>query len=166
MKTNKQSSSLSTGAALAPAAPTKACWLPATHQRLQLLGVDEAEFRDEVVEVLVAGVDVRLGAQLRDAVKVVDVDVHENAEEPRQDLLHHLQEVLGERRACTGDRAQRGWVMGERLPPRPILASPSAHVAGMPPTTPACCLCPRCAFSHPRARAPCPPGGGEVHRLP
>ena len=74
------------------------------HQRLQLLGVDEAKLRDEVVEVLIAGVDVCLGAQLRDAVEVVDVDVHEHAEEPRQDLLHHLQEVLGERRACRGGR--------------------------------------------------------------
>ena len=26
--------------------------------------------------------------------------MHEHAEEPGQDLLHHLQEVLGERRAC------------------------------------------------------------------
>ena len=70
------------------------------HQWLQLLGVDKAELSDKVVEVLVAGVDVSLGAQLRDAVEVVDVHMHEHAEEPRQDLLHHLQEVLGERRAC------------------------------------------------------------------
>lgn len=71
-------------------------------QWLQLLGVDKAELSDKVVEVLVAGVDVSLGTQLRDAVKVVDVHVHEHAEEPRQDLLHHLQEVLGERRADVG----------------------------------------------------------------
>lgn len=82
-----------------------------THQRLQLLGVDEAELRDKVVEVLVAGVDVRLGAHLCDAVKVVDVDVHEHTEQAGQDLPHHLQEVLGERRACTREgspEAQRG----------------------------------------------------------
>lgn len=51
-------------------------------QRLQLLGVDEAELLDEVVEVLVAGVDVCLGAHLRNAVEVVDVDMHEHAEQP------------------------------------------------------------------------------------
>lgn len=71
------------------------------HQWLQLPLVHQAELLDEVVEVLVAGVDVRLGAHLGDAVEVVDVDVHEHTEQARQDLPHHLQEVLGERRACT-----------------------------------------------------------------
>lgn len=79
---------------------------PPAHQRLQLLGVDEAELLDEVVEVLVAGVDVRLGAHVRNAVEVVDVHVHEHAEQPRQDLPHGRQEGPGERRACAGGRAQ------------------------------------------------------------
>ena len=70
------------------------------HQWLQLPLVHQAELADEVVEVLVAGVDVRLGAHLRDAVEVVDVDMHKHSEQPGQNLLHHLQEVLGERRAC------------------------------------------------------------------
>jgi hypothetical protein len=37
--------------------------------------------------VLVAGVDVRLGADRHQAVKVVDVDVDEDAVEASQDLL-------------------------------------------------------------------------------
>lgn len=88
--------------------PTLGLWVPGlpgvgwgvgalpAHQRLQLLGVDEAELRDEVVEVLVAGVDVRLGPHAKDAVKVVDVDMDKDAEEAGQDLGADLLEVLGE----------------------------------------------------------------------
>lgn len=94
------------------------------HQRLQLLGVDEAKLRDEVVEVLIAGVDVRLRAQLRDAVEVVDVDVHEHAEEPRQDLLHHLQEVLGERRACRGGRGSSARMRPQLQARTPLCGTP------------------------------------------
>lgn len=65
------------------------------HQGLQLFGVDEAELRDKVVEVLVAGVHVRLRAHLGDAIEMVDVHVHEHAEQPGQDLAHCLQEGLG-----------------------------------------------------------------------
>lgn len=66
-----------------------------THQGLQLFGVDEAELGDKVVEVLVAGVHVCLGAHLGDAVEMVDVHMHEHSEQPRQDLAHCLQEGLG-----------------------------------------------------------------------
>jgi hypothetical protein len=53
-----------------------------THQGLQLFGVNEVELGDKVVEVLVAGVDVRLRAHLGDAVEMVDVHVHEHTEQP------------------------------------------------------------------------------------
>lgn len=67
-----------------------------THQRLQLLAVDEVHLRDEVVEVFVAGVDVGLRTHHDDAVEVVDVDVDEDTEKAAQDLLADLKEVLGE----------------------------------------------------------------------
>lgn len=66
------------------------------HQWLQLSLVHQAEFADKVVEVLVAGVDVRLGPHAKDAVKVVDVDMDKDAEEAGQDLGADLLEVLGE----------------------------------------------------------------------
>ena len=65
-------------------------------QRRELLLVDELELGDEVVEVLVAGVDVRLGADAHDAVEVVHVDVDEHAVQPGQDLLALRLERLGE----------------------------------------------------------------------
>ena len=65
-------------------------------QRRELLLVDELELGDEVVEVLVAGVDVRLGADAHDAVEVVHVDVDEHAVQPSQDLLALRLERLGE----------------------------------------------------------------------
>lgn len=46
--------------------------------------------------MLVAGVDVGLGAHAADAVKVMDVNVHEDPEKATQHLLAHLLEVLGE----------------------------------------------------------------------
>lgn len=51
-------------------------------QWLQLPLVHQAELLDEVVEVLVAGVDMSLCPHAEDAVKVVDVDVDEDSEEP------------------------------------------------------------------------------------
>ena len=54
---------------------------------------------DEVVVVLVAGIDVGLCTHAADAVKVMDVNMHEHPEETTQDLLAHLLEVLGERYA-------------------------------------------------------------------
>lgn len=80
---------------------------PPTYQGLQLLGVNKAELRDKVVEVLVARVHVRLRAHLCNAVKVVDVHVHKHTEQPRQDLAHCLQEVLGER--CAWRWAEEPW---------------------------------------------------------
>lgn len=58
--------------------------------------VHQAELSDEVVEVLVAGVDMCLGPHAEDAVKVVDVHVHEDTEEPSQNLGADLLKVLGE----------------------------------------------------------------------
>lgn len=58
--------------------------------------LDEAELRDEVVVVLIAGVDVGLGPHAADAVEVVDVDMNKDAEQAAQDLLADLLEVLGE----------------------------------------------------------------------
>ena len=58
--------------------------------------VCEVELRDEVVEMLVAGVDVGLGPHLAHAVEVVDVDVDEDPEQTGQDLLRHLHEGLRE----------------------------------------------------------------------
>lgn len=62
--------------------------------------VDETELPDEVVEVLVAGVDVCFSAHADDAVEVVDVDVDEDAEEAGENLGAHLLEVLGEGDPC------------------------------------------------------------------
>lgn len=58
--------------------------------------VNEAELSDEVVKVLVAGVDVGLGAHADDAIEVMDVDVDEDSEEAGEDLGTHLLEVLRE----------------------------------------------------------------------
>lgn len=66
------------------------------HQWLQLPLVYQAELADEVIEVLVAGIDMRLGPHAEDAVKVVDVDMYKDAEETGQDLGADLLEVLGE----------------------------------------------------------------------
>ena len=66
-----------------------------THQRFQLLPVYEVELRAKEVKVLVTGVDMCLCSHDDDAVKVMDVDVHEDPEETTQDLLTDLDEVLG-----------------------------------------------------------------------
>lgn len=89
------------------------CPSPA-YQGLQLFGVNEVELRDKVVEVLVAGVDMRLGAHLCDAVEMVDVHVHEHPEQPRQDLAHCLQEGLGK---------WRTWRWAEGPGRKPVRAS-------------------------------------------
>lgn len=47
--------------------------------------------------MLVAGIDVGLGAHAADAVKVMNVNMHKHPEETAQDLLAHLLEVLGKR---------------------------------------------------------------------
>ena len=66
------------------------------HQWLQLPLVHQAELADEVIEVLVTGVDMRLGPHAENAVEVVDVDMHKDAEKAGQDLGADLLEVLGE----------------------------------------------------------------------
>lgn len=58
--------------------------------------VCQVELSDKVIEMLVAGVDMSLGAHLSDAVKVVDVDVDKHPEQTRQNLLSHLHEGLRE----------------------------------------------------------------------
>ncbi len=70
-------------------------WL-CSHQRLQLLALYQVEFGGEVVEVFVAGVDVRFGSHQQDPVEVMDVDVHEHTEETTHHLLTDLDEVLRE----------------------------------------------------------------------
>lgn len=47
--------------------------------------------------MLVAGIDVGLGAHAADAVEVMDVNMHKHPEEAAQHLLAHLLEVLWER---------------------------------------------------------------------
>lgn len=61
-----------------------------------LLLVDELELVDEVVEVLEAGVEVRLLAQGHDLVEVRVVDVGVDAEEALEDRLDDFLEGLGE----------------------------------------------------------------------
>lgn len=68
-----------------------------SHQGLQFRVINEVELRDEVVVVLVAGIDVGLCTHAANAVKVMDVNMHEHPEESAQDLLAHLLEVLRER---------------------------------------------------------------------
>lgn len=65
-------------------------------QRSELLLIDELELGDEVVEMLVAGVDVGLGPDAHDPVEVVHVHVDKHAVQPRQDLLALRLEALGE----------------------------------------------------------------------
>ena len=72
--------------------------------------------------MLVAGVDVRLGPHAEDAVEVVDVHVHKDAEEAGQDLGADLLEVLGE-----GNSWGAGWTevghqyLGDGTLPKPAL---------------------------------------------
>lgn len=74
--------------------------------------INEVEFCNEVVVVLVAGVDVGLCSHAADAVKVMDVNMHKHPEEATQDLLTHLLEVLGKRYPCYEGRTK---VTPERL---------------------------------------------------
>ena len=57
--------------------------------------------------MLVAGVDVRLGADLRDAIEVVYVDVDEDAKEATQQLLARRLERLGKGHAHSGRKYER-----------------------------------------------------------
>lgn len=66
-------------------------------KRLQLRVVDEAELRDEVVVVFVAGVDVGLSSHTTDHVKVMDVHVYKHPKQAAQYLLAHLLKVLWKR---------------------------------------------------------------------
>lgn len=70
---------------------------PSSHQGLQFRVINEVELRDEVVVVLVAGIDMGLCTHAADTVKVMDVNMYKDSEETTQDLLAHLLEVLGER---------------------------------------------------------------------
>ena len=53
----------------------------------ELLLIDQIKLSHEVVEVFVAGVDVGLGPDAHDSVKVVNVDVDKHAVQPGQNLL-------------------------------------------------------------------------------
>ncbi len=68
-----------------------------SHKRLQLRVVNEAELRDEVVVVFVAGVDVGLSSHTTDHVKVMDVHMYKHPKQPAQYLLAHLLKVLWKR---------------------------------------------------------------------
>ena len=74
--------------------PTKGILGPSYLEWLKLFVVDEGELCDEVVEVLVARVDVRLGSDGHEAVEVVHVHVDEHAVESRQDLRHRIEFTL------------------------------------------------------------------------
>lgn len=52
-------------------------------QRFQLLGADQFKFGDKVVKVLVAGVNMSLGADWHNPVKVVYVNMNKYPEEAR-----------------------------------------------------------------------------------
>lgn len=66
--------------------------------------VDEAELGDEIVEMFVAGVDVRLGSHTDNCVKVMDVHVDKDTEKSSQNLRTNLLEVLGKRYPCSGGK--------------------------------------------------------------
>lgn len=68
--------------------------------------VNKAELPDEVVKVLVAGVDMSLSTHVDDAVEVVDVDMDKDTEEPGEDLSANLLELLGEGNTC---KAEASW---------------------------------------------------------
>lgn len=68
--------------------------------------VNEAEFPDEIIKVLVAGVDVSLSTHVDDAVEVVDVDMDKDTEEAGEDLGANLLELLGEGNTC---KAEANW---------------------------------------------------------
>ena len=73
------------------------CAYPSRHffQRLELLLVEQCVLCDEIVEVFVAGVDVRLGPDGHEPVEMVDVNVDKDTVETRQDLLADGGEVFG-----------------------------------------------------------------------
>lgn len=71
-------------------------------QRFQLSLVDQTELTDEVVKVLVAGVDVSFCTHADDAVKMVDVDVDKDPEEASEDLCTDLLEIFWERNTYPG----------------------------------------------------------------
>lgn len=96
------------------------------YQRLQLPVVNEAELLDEVVKVLVACVDVSLGAHVDDAVEVVDVDVDKDAEEAGEDLSANLLELLGEGNTC---EAKARWKPFEHFSPPQKKSKPKQQMA-------------------------------------
>ena len=65
--------------------------------------VNKAELPDEVVKVLVAGVDMSLSTHVDDAVKVVDVDMDKDTEEAGEDLSANFLELLREGNTCKAE---------------------------------------------------------------
>ena len=66
-------------------------------ERGELFLVDQMKLGDKVVEVLVAGIDVRFCPDAHDPVEVVDIHVDKDSVEPCQDLLALGLETLRER---------------------------------------------------------------------
>lgn len=58
-----------------------------THQWLKLLTGDQFELGDKIIEVFIASVHMRLGADGDQSIEVVNVHVHEHSEQTSQDLL-------------------------------------------------------------------------------
>ena len=69
-------------------------------QRRELLFVDQFELGDKVVEMFVAGVDVRLRPDAHDAVEVVNVNMNEHPIKSRQDLFALRLERFREGNVC------------------------------------------------------------------
>lgn len=65
-------------------------------KRSELLRVHQLELVDEVDEVLEAGIEVRLRREQHDVLEVGMVDVCIHSEEPLEDYLYDVHEVLGE----------------------------------------------------------------------
>ena len=76
-------------------------------QRCELLLIDQIKLGDEVVEVFVAGVDVRLGPDTHNPVEMMNVDMYEHSVQPGQNLLALWLEGLREWNV-RGDRKQLG----------------------------------------------------------
>ena len=66
-------------------------------KRSKLFLVDKIELRDKVVEMLVAGVDVRLGPDAHNPVEMMNVDMYEHSVQSGQNLLALWLESFGER---------------------------------------------------------------------
>ena len=67
-----------------------------TNQWLNLTIRNQLKFFDKLVEMLIAGVNMGLCANLGQLIKVMVVHVDKNTEESSEDLLHSAHKCLGE----------------------------------------------------------------------